>query len=220
MNKNAFSTRTLLILLIGNAILLAVTLVLPEMTWVLIVAFLAITLGMWAVIRSTGARAIEQAAAPAPLPAREPAAVTPAPPAAPLPPRKEKPEQPPEAAAIQILSILQREGRLIDFLQEDIRPYDDAQIGAAVRNVHEGCRNALAEYVTLEPVMKQPEGSTVTVEPGFDAHAIRLTGQVAGDPPFTGELRHRGWRVEKIDLPELMQTQDRIVAAAEVEVRG
>ena len=68
--------------------------------------------------------------------------------------------------------------------------------------------------------MEEPEGSTVTLEPGFDAHAIRLTGHVAGDPPFTGELRHRGWRVARIELPELMQTQDRVAAAAEVEVRG
>lgn len=218
--KNAFSTRTLLILLIGNAILLAIALLLPGLEWVLVFACVVVTLGMWAAIRGAGVRALEQTAASAIAPAPEPSAVTPAPPPAPLPPRAEKPAQPPEAVAVQLLSILQREGRLLDFLQEDIRPYDDAQIGAAVRNVHEGCRNALAEHVALEPVMKQPEGSTVTVEPGFDAHAIRLTGHVAGDPPFTGELRHRGWRVAKIDLPELMQTQDRIVAAAEVEVRG
>src|SRR5207253_6846543 len=37
-------------------------------------------------------------------------------------------------AAVQLLAILQREGRLLDFLQEDVDGYADAQIGAAVRD--------------------------------------------------------------------------------------
>lgn len=208
--KDAFSTRTLVILFTGNALLLLLALLLPELAWVVLGAGVLLTLGMWFGIRNAGFRALE-AAAPAPEQVSAPPE--------PVPPRVEPPAQPPEAAALQILSILQREGRLIDFLQEDLRAYDDAQVGAAVRNVHEGCRRALAEHVALEPVIDEPEGDSVTVEPGFDAHAIRLTGYVAGDPPFRGELRHRGWRVTRIDLPELMQTQDRVVAAAEVEVQ-
>ena len=88
------------------------------------------------------------------------------------------------AGALQILSIFQRKGRLIDFLQEDLSAYDDAQVGAAVRSIHNGCRDALAETLTLEPVIDDSEGNRVTVEPGFDAHAIRLSGNVSGNPPF------------------------------------
>ncbi|MGI9174311.1 MAG: DUF2760 domain-containing protein [Rhodothermales bacterium] len=222
--KKAFTIQSLFLLLIGNTILLLVVFavpkffVIPEPLWVIPAAGAVITLLMWVTLRGLGARAIERALRDVPA-----ATSAPEPKAAPAPdprPRAEKPTQPPEASAIQVLSILQRQGRLLDFLQEDIQGFDDAQIGAAVRGVHEGCRKALAEHITLEPVLDQPEGSTVTIEPGFDAHAIQLTGHVAGDPPFTGELRHRGWRVDRIDLPELMRTQDRIAAAAEVEVRG
>ena len=225
--KKAFTLQSFLILLVGNALLVAAVLFVtgayltPEWLWMAVGAGALVTLVEWLAVRGVGARAINRAAqtsavtsAPEPetLPAPEPASE-------PAPPRLEKPEQPPEAAAIQMLAILQRKGRLLDFLQEDVQPYDDAQIGAAVRGVHEGCRQALREHLTLEPIMDQPEGSRVTVEPGFDAGAIRLTGHVAGEPPFTGELRHRGWRVARIDLPELTQTQDRVAAAAEVEVR-
>jgi hypothetical protein len=125
-------------------------------------------------------------------------------------------------SAVQILSILQRQGRFIDFLQEDLKFYDDAQIGAAVRNIHEGCKNALAECVELRPVFEEEEGDQVTIRPGFDTRAIRLTGQVTGDPPFKGELRHRGWRVVKVDLPQQVsgREKDWILAPAEVEVSG
>ena len=122
------------------------------------------------------------------------------------------------AAAFQVLSMLQREGRLLDFLNEDIQQYQDAQIGAAVRTVHAGCKEALDEILDLQPVMEDAEGTTLTVESDFDAEAIRLIGNVQGQPPFTGILRHRGWRVERIDLPERMTDTDDVIAAAEVEV--
>ena len=129
--------------------------------------------------------------------------------------------QPPStASALQMLAILQREGRLIDFLQEDLSLYEDDQIGAAVRSIHAGCKGALESHVKLEPVVSDEEGSTITVAPGFDAHAIRLTGNVAGEPPFRGVVRHRGWRAVKVDLPQTMagQNTQSVVAAAEVEV--
>ncbi len=120
-----------------------------------------------------------------------------------------------------MLAILQRQGRLVDFLQENLSMYDDAQIGAAVRTIHEGAKQALAEHVTLEPIFTETEGSPVAVEPGFDTRAVRLTGHVVGEPPFRGELRHRGWRVVNIHLPQQPGGQDKqlIVAAAEVEVQ-
>ncbi len=143
-------------------------------------------------------------------------------PAAPSAPERPKPEKSSPTSALQLLSLLQRKGRLIDFLQEDLNAYDDAQIGAAVRSIHEGCRQALAAHVELAPIYEAPEGSLITVPPGFDAHAVRLTGNIVGDPPFKGALRHRGWRVVRVDLPERLQSDETalILAAAEVEVNG
>ena len=123
-------------------------------------------------------------------------------------------------AAVQMLAVLQREGRLIDFLEEDLSQYEDAQIGAAVRNIHQGCKQALTEYVELNPIFKEEEGSQVSVPEGFDSKAIRLTGNIVGDPPFSGTLRHRGWRVAKVELPlpTTEQKKDWVLAPAEVEV--
>ncbi len=121
--------------------------------------------------------------------------------------------------AVQVLSIFQKKGRLIDFLQEDISSYEDSQIGAAVRNIHKGCREALLEHMNIEPVMKETEGSDVTVEEGFDPSAIRVTGNVAGSPPFKGVLRHNGWRVSETVIPPLPKNQDlSVIEPAEVEI--
>jgi hypothetical protein len=121
--------------------------------------------------------------------------------------------------AVQMLALLQRDGRLIDFLTEDIAPYQDAQIGAAVRDVHDSCRKAIEHYLALEPVIASDEGQPVTVEPGFDPAAIKLIGNVTGHPPLRGTLRHRGWRVAEAHLPPLPGDGGRaIIAPAEVEI--
>ena len=115
--------------------------------------------------------------------------------------------------------MLQREGRLIDFLQEDVAAFSDADIGAAARVVHGGCRKALAQCLTLEPVLKDAEGANVTVPAGFDAQRIRLTGNVAGQPPFRGALKHHGWVATAVRLPALSEILDpRVLAPAEVEL--
>lgn len=124
-----------------------------------------------------------------------------------------------QARSLHLLSLLQREGRLVDFLQEDLRPYDDSQIGAAVRSIQESCQKALNEYITLNAVMEQEEGKEVTIQPGFDVNSVRLTGNVTGSPPFRGILQHRGWRVSKFSMPSLSAKQDpNIIAPAEVEI--
>jgi hypothetical protein len=121
--------------------------------------------------------------------------------------------------AVQLLAILQREGRLLDFLQEEIDAYSDAQIGAAVRDIHRGCKKALSEHAPLEPVLAGQENASVRVDAGFDPSRIRLVGNVVGEPPFTGTLRHHGWRTAKVVLPELTaQTDPTVVAPAEVEL--
>jgi len=121
--------------------------------------------------------------------------------------------------ALQLLGLLQREGRLVDFLREPIDGYDDATVGAAVRDIHRGCKKALAEHFTLEPVMGGAENERVSVAQGFDAQRIRLVGEVKGQPPFSGTLRHHGWAATKIKLPTVTGTVDHsVVAPAEVEI--
>ena len=122
-------------------------------------------------------------------------------------------------AALQLLGLLQRQARFVDFVQEDVAQYSDAEIGAAARVVHAGCRQVLAEHVPLQPVRSEAEGSRVTLAPGFDAVAVRVSGNVVGQPPFTGTLAHRGWQAASVQLPQLTDTQAaRIVAQAEVEL--
>jgi len=118
-----------------------------------------------------------------------------------------------------MLALLQRDGRLIDFFAEDVAPYPDAQLGAAVRSVHESCRKVLERYVKLEPIIGSDEDHPVTVEAGFDPAFIKMIGNVAGKPPFRGLLRHRGWRAVEVNLPSLPEGVGRsVVAQAEVEV--
>jgi hypothetical protein len=120
--------------------------------------------------------------------------------------------------AIQLLALLQRDGRLADFLMEDVGTYNDAQIGSAVRDVHAGCRRALDRYVTLEPILDGREGEATTVAQANPV-TIRLVGNVTGQPPFRGSLLHRGWRATRVDLPPLGADSTRnVVAQAEVEV--
>lgn len=121
--------------------------------------------------------------------------------------------------AVQMLALLQRDGRLIDFLAEDISAYPDVQLGAAVRTIHETCRHTLDQYVELEPILNSEEDQPVTVEAGFDPAAIKLIGNVTGAPPVRGLLRHKGWRVKELKLPPLPQGAGRrVIAPAEVEL--
>jgi Domain of unknown function (DUF2760) len=121
--------------------------------------------------------------------------------------------------AVQMLALLQRDGRLIDFLTENISAYPDAQIGTAVRSIHDTCRQVLEQYVKLEPILNSEEDQPVTVMAGFDPAAIKLIGNVAGEPPVRGVLRHKGWRVKQVNLPPLPQGAGRmVVAPAEVEL--
>ena len=124
-----------------------------------------------------------------------------------------------DIGACQILSILQNKARLIDFFQEDITGYPDAQIGAAVRQIHQDCGSALREYVTFDPVMSEKEGKPVTVSEGFDPSEVRLTGHITGQPPFEGILQHSGWKVTRINLPDQPKGQKyTVIAPAEVEM--
>jgi hypothetical protein len=121
--------------------------------------------------------------------------------------------------ALALLALLQREGRLVDFLREPLDGFADADIGAAARDVHRGCRKVLEQHLTLEPVMPGAEEAKVSVPKGFDPAEIRLIGEARGEPPFRGTLRHHGWRVVDAKLPTLSEGVDRmVVAPAEVEL--
>lgn len=122
-------------------------------------------------------------------------------------------------AALQLLSLLQKEARFIDFIKEDVSAYSDADIGAAARVVHQGCNKAVNEHFTLAPVSQDQEGSRVTLNKGFDAASYRLTGNIVGEAPFNGTLVHKGWQVTDLRLPKLTEGHNaKIIAAAEVEL--
>jgi hypothetical protein len=162
------------------------------------------------------ARALPAPPPPAPLVVVEPP--KPATPPAPAAKKVDAAAQQREGALV-LLGLLQREGRLVDFLRESIDGYADADIGAAARDIHRGCRKVVEDHFRLEPVMPGREEDRVQVPRGFDPAEIRIIGEAKGEPPFSGTLRHHGWRVTDAMLPTLADGVDRaVVAPAEVEV--
>jgi hypothetical protein len=148
----------------------------------------------------------------------QPALPPPAEPPKPVAPPPPTPEQQ-HAAALFLLGLFQREGRLLDFLQEDISSFGDADVGAAARLVHDGCKKVLSQYVPIAPVVKDGEGAAIDVPAGFDANRFRLTGNVTGAGPWKGSLKHHGWAATKIALPDVPTTVDvKVLAPAEVEL--
>jgi len=151
--------------------------------------------------------------APPPLPAA-------AEPARPAPERPQASRA--DAEIVHFLAMLQEKGRLVDFLMDDINAYSDAQVGAAARVVHAGCKGVLSEHFSINPVRTEQEGSTIQVPAGFSADQYRLVGRIAGSAPFTGVLVHRGWKTDRVKLPQLLSGADDplpAIAPAEVEVK-
>jgi hypothetical protein len=142
---------------------------------------------------------------------------------APAPPPKKPPvaKGPARSEAITLLAALQREARFVDFIQESLDGYADAQIGAVARDVHRDCKAVLARMFALRPAVADEEGKEVEVPAGFDSGRWRLTGNVTGEPPFRGRLVHPGWEATTCELPTWSgaAAAQRIVAPAEVELR-
>jgi hypothetical protein len=132
----------------------------------------------------------------------------------------EPPKPPkPSGAALRMLALLQAEARLVDFLMEDISGAADAQIGQAVRKVHKDAQDALKRYAVVETVLSGNEGDTTTVQKGFDPSAIRVIGNVTGEPPFTGQIQHPGWRVRELKVSPPPEGADEFVLQpAEVQI--
>jgi len=129
-----------------------------------------------------------------------------------------------DAELVNLLSIFQEKGRLIDFFMDDITAYPDAQVGAAARVVHSGCAKLLKEYFQIKAIHNAKEGETVELPQGYNTEQIRVVGHVVGEPPFQGKLLHHGWIVEKILLPRLLKSGEelekhRVITAAEVELQ-
>lgn len=127
-----------------------------------------------------------------------------------------------EAEIVSFLALLQEKGRLVDFVMDDITAYSDAQVGAAARVVHGGCKSVLAEHFRIVPIRTETEGAKVTVPAGYPADAYRLVGKISGEPPFSGTLVHRGWKTDKVKLPRVIAVAgDRLptIAPAEVELK-
>lgn len=135
------------------------------------------------------------------------------------PERPKLPKAPPVTSALQLLALLQREGRFVDFVEEDVSKRSDAEIGAVARVVHEGCRKALHAHATIAPVRTEAEGSSLVLQAGFSPEEVKLVGNVQGSAPYKGVLRHRGWRAETIELPVPVDGHDaHVLAPAEVEL--
>jgi hypothetical protein len=143
-----------------------------------------------------------------------------APPPTTAPPATAAPPRPTRSEALTLLSVLQREARLVDFLKEDISAYADAQIGAAVRDVHRDAGAALERLFALRPVLDQPEGSDISIPANADGSRLRLVGNLGGTTPPRGKLQHAGWHATKLDVPRYTGAAEaaRIVAPAEVEI--
>ncbi len=127
-----------------------------------------------------------------------------------------------EAEAIGLLGVFQTKGRLVDFLMDDIGAYSDAQVGAAARVVQQGCKAALLEHFAVVPVSAEREGSRVTVPAEAPAGDFELVGKIAGEPPFSGVLVHKGWKATSVRLPRsLLADAGRLppIAPAQVELR-
>jgi hypothetical protein len=176
----------------------------------LAIAFRAFFLALF---NAAAAQRIAAALLPAetlsPLPGAEPAA------------RKPEPvKRPARSDAVSLLAALQREARFVDLVQESLDQYSDEQVGAAARDVLRDCRSVIDRLFGLQPVIVQDEGASVDVPAGFDTGRWRLTGNVAGEPPFRGRLVHHGWEASRCDMPQWAGSDAaaRIVAPAEVEL--
>jgi hypothetical protein len=126
-----------------------------------------------------------------------------------------------DQAHLRLLYYLQQASRLVDFLKEDIGPFSDAQVGAAVRKIHQDCAQAIEELVTIRPLRDEQEGSTIQVPKGYNPAEIKVVGKVKGEPPFTGTLMHRGWKAQKRSLPKKTGEQTpEVICPAEVEIKS
>ena len=175
---------------------------------------LAIRVFFAALFNAAAAERIKAALESSPLPEAEPK------PQEPKPAPREAPKRPARSEAITLLAALQREARFVDLTQESLDAYSDEQVGAAARDVLRDCRSVLDRMFKLSPMLAEEEGAEVEVPAGFDTGRFRLTGNVAGQPPFRGSLVHHGWEASKCEIPQWSGSDQaaQVIAPAEVEL--
>lgn len=121
----------------------------------------------------------------------------------------------PRASARVLLALLQREGRFVDFLEQPVDGFSDADVGAAARVVHAGCKKALAGRITVTPILAEDEGARVMLS-GTEENVTLAGAARAREGTFT--VVHRGWRLAHDELPTLTAGHDgAVLQAAEVE---
>jgi hypothetical protein len=149
-----------------------------------------------------------------PVPAEEPDAT-------PSPPQPHPNKAPERSEAITLLAALQRESRFLDIVKEPLEGYNDAQIGAAARDVLRDCGQVLERIFAIRPLADQDEGSPLETPRDYDAACYRLTGNVQGDPPFRGQLVHPGWQATRCALPQWSGNEEsaNVIAPIEMEVK-
>ncbi len=138
----------------------------------------------------------------------------------PKPKEEKKPKLTGRSDALSLLATLQREGRFLDFLQESLDDYPAEQVKSAVLDIHRDCRAAVERLFAMAPLVDQEEETELEVPVGYDAATYRLSGNVTGEPPFRGTLKHHGWKATKCEIPQYTGSSDSafVVAAAEVEI--
>lgn len=205
MKAYIFFGAILIVILNGILLLPAAagySLLIAALALLVAIVVLALSFLAWREPASGGA----VAAAPAPAPA----------PVQPPPPS----ESQAESEIVTFFALLQEKGRLVDFLMDDIAGYGDAEVGAAARVVHQGCRQILDEYFKISAISEVQEGAQVTLPAGYPTDQYRIIGKLAGEPPFTGTLLHKGWKTETVKLPRIV-TSGKLpaIAPAEVELK-
>jgi len=141
----------------------------------------------------------------------------------PEPAAQKQPEvvrRPQRSEALTLLATLQREARLVDFLKESIGEYSDAQIGAAVRDIHRDAAGVLDRLFKIRPIEAHEEGAEIQAP--AEADRYRLIGTVHGAPPHRGRLVHHGWEAARCEVPEWSgnSVASQVIAPVEVELLG
>ncbi len=123
-------------------------------------------------------------------------------------------------AAKQLLKILQKQGRLLDFLTQNIDQFNDKEVANAAKVVHRGCNRALKKHCIIKAIYDTNENTNITLNPNFDRSKVNLTGNHHIKSPIKGILIHKGWQIESLSLPTLTEKANPdILQPAEIEVR-
>jgi hypothetical protein len=120
--------------------------------------------------------------------------------------------------ALTVLSVLQREARLLDLVSESLDAYTDEQIGGAARNVLRDTHKSLQQMFGLQPLSQVAEGDSIPIPKNASPMRWRIAGNTASD---RGTLAHAGWVATRVELPKWSGVRDDawVIAPLEVETR-